>query len=87
MSSASMTPERVYLYHRELEKLVQAQETRLQVLEHFIKQQFPEYFAGEVGTVVDDDINPIAITYGEPQERFNEVKQKWERRNAAGEWE
>ena len=46
---------------------------RVDTLEHFIKQQFPGYFAGEVGTVVDTDLNPIPIIYGEPQEAtFND---------------
>ncbi len=41
---------------------------RVDVLENFIKQQFPGFFAGEVGTVADTDLKPIPIIYGEPQE-------------------
>lgn len=56
------------MYLREAEKTIERLTTRVDVLEHFIKMQFPEYFAGEVGTVVDLELNPIPILYGDPQE-------------------
>lgn len=59
--------------------------TRVDVLEHFIKQRFPDAFAGETSpeiTGVDDDLKPIAIDFKTlPQEVFNERNGDWEKRN------
>lgn len=41
------------------------------LIEQFVKEQYPEFFAGEVGTIVDPDLKPIPIIYGEPQEPAN----------------
>lgn len=87
MSGAGITPERVYLLLREAEKKIETQDVRIQVLEHFIRERFPEYFAGEAGTTIDPELKAIELTFGEPQERLNEQTQKWERRNATGDWE
>jgi hypothetical protein len=57
----TLTPERLYLYHRELVKKCEALETRVQVLEHFVMMKFPEYFAGEARTVTDPDLAPVVI--------------------------
>lgn len=79
---------RIYLALTDLQKEKDALNTRVEVLEHFIRERFPEYFAGEVGTEIDPDIKPIEIVFGEPQERLNEKTQQWERRNGdTGEWE
>lgn len=84
----SISIERVYLELRDEVQLREALETRVQVLEHFIKDQFPGYFAGEVVTVVDPDLHDTDVTFGAAQERFNQDTQAWERRNAdSGEWE
>jgi len=54
--------------------------TRVQVLEHFIKERFPEYFAGEAGTVADPDLRPIELDLkAKPQEVWNDESKKWER--------
>lgn len=71
----SMTPERVYLHLRDEVQTREALQTRVDVLEHFIKMQFPEFFAGEVGTVVDPDLKPIPIVFGEPQEKIDDTGQ------------
>lgn len=73
-----MTPERVYLLLREEVLLREALQTRVDVLEHFIKRQFPEYFAGEAETEVDPSLKPIPITYGTPEESDPE---KWKERS------
>jgi len=44
-------------------------QVRFDLMEQFVKERYPEYFAGEVGTVVDPDLKPIPIVYGEPQEQ------------------
>lgn len=56
------------MYLRDETQRREALQTRVDVLEHFIKMQFPEYFAGEAETVVDLGLNPIPIVYGAPQE-------------------
>lgn len=61
--------------------------TRVDVMEHFIKQQFPGQFAGEVGTVTDSDLNPISIIYGEPQESKFDDNQTSRIRDADGKYE
>lgn len=57
------------LRRNDLGKQCDAMRVRLDIMENFIKQQFPGFFAGEVGTVADAELNPIEIVYGEPQER------------------
>jgi len=76
MSDPLITPERVYLHHRDLLKRhneLSARHdelaARFGILEHFIKEQFPEHFAGEVGTVADPELKPQVIVYGEPEEK------------------
>ncbi len=54
-------------------KTREALQTRVDVLEHFIKMQFPEHFAGEANTIADPELKPIEIIYGEPEERINHV--------------
>jgi len=61
--------------------------TRVDVLEHFIRMQYPEYFAGEVGTKVDPELHPIPIVYGAPQEQATEHADgsvTWETRHKDG---
>jgi hypothetical protein len=58
---------------------------RFEIMEKFVKDQYPAYFAGEVGTVVDPDLNPIPIVYGAPQEigiPQADGSTRWERSNA-----
>jgi len=62
-----MDVETLYLRLRDETKAREYLQTRVDVLEHFIKQQFPEYFAGEVGTVVDPELKPIELNYGDPK--------------------
>lgn len=71
-----ITPERVYLHHRDLLKRFNnlseehdLLKSRFAIMEHFIKERFPEFFAGEVGTIADPTLNPIEIVYGEPEEK------------------
>lgn len=85
--------DRVYLMVRDLEKSRDALNTRVEVLEHFIRERFPEYFAGEVGTVVDLELNPVQIIYGnvatnaQAQERYNDTLKTWERYDVeTGRW-
>lgn len=59
-----MELETLYLRLYDLTKQVEAIDTRLAVMEHFIKQRYPQYFAGEVGTVADPELKPIEIVYG-----------------------
>jgi hypothetical protein len=65
-----------------------ALQTRVDVLEWFIKQQYPGHFAGDTSpeTVgVDDTLKPIPIIFGEPQEQLNERTGEWEtRKNGRG---
>lgn len=71
----------------ELSEKLDEYRTRIEVLEYFVREKFPGDFAGVVGTVADPALKPIEITFGEPQERFNEQTLKWERRNEQGVWE
>lgn len=58
----------------------EALNTRVQVLEYFIRERFPEYFAGEVGTIADPELKPIEIDLkAQPQEVWNDEKKIWER--------
>lgn len=78
---ATLTAERVYLYLHEEIKARQALQTRVDVLEHFIRMQFSGHFAGETtpeSVGVDDTLKPIPIVFGEPQERLNERTGEWE---------
>jgi len=76
---SELTNENLYLRLRDEIRAREYLQTRVDVLEHFIKMQYPEFFAGEVGTVVDPELNPIPISFGKPQEQFNERTKKWER--------
>ncbi len=69
----SLSPEELYLSLHDLRKTVDAQRTRIEVLEYFIKQQFPGMFAGEtieenadfrefVGK--DETLKPIELNLG-----------------------
>ena len=68
MNDPTLSPERLLMRLRTEEKAREELQVRVDVLEHFIKRQFPEFFAGEVGTVCDPDLKPIPIIYGAPQE-------------------
>lgn len=61
--------------------------TRFEVIEHFVKQRFPDAFAGETSpeiTGVDDTLKPIPIDFKtQPQEVFNETSGQWENRNGS----
>lgn len=74
--SPLITAERVFLHHRDLLKQHEALQTahddlaaRFSIMEFFIKEQFPNFFAGEAKTVADPELNPINIVYGEPVEK------------------
>jgi hypothetical protein len=47
---------------------IEVLKTRIDVLDHFIKSQYPEFFAGEAETKADPTLHPIPIIYGTPQE-------------------
>ena len=64
----TMTPEGLYLRLRDEIKAREYLQTRVDVLENFIKMQFPEYFAGEAETIADPALKPIPISFGAPQE-------------------
>jgi hypothetical protein len=62
----AMTPEELYLLFREQTKRIDYLELKFSVIERFVKEQNPEYFApsfegdaGELG--VADDLNPICF--------------------------
>lgn len=78
-NSPQLSPENLYLRLRDEIRAREYLQTRVDVLEHFIKMQYPEYFAGEAETEVDPDLNPIPISFTKPQEVFNERTKKWER--------
>lgn len=73
-----MTLEELYLVSRDQKRTIDYLTTRLEVIELFLKRQYPEYFAGEVGTICDPDLNPIPIVFGTPQE---ENRDTWQQRN------
>ena len=62
----SMTVEQLYLRLFDEIKAREALQTRVEVLEYFVKEKFPEYFAGEVGTVADPELKPVITTDAEP---------------------
>lgn len=72
----SLTPETLYLHLYHEIKAREILQTRVDVLEHFIKQRYPEYFAGEAETVADPELNAIPIVYGEPEESFDDDKKE-----------
>lgn len=74
----AMTNEEMYLLLRDQKRAHDELKTRVDVLEWFIKERYPQYFAGEIGTVVDPDLNPIPITFDKPQE---ENRDTWKDRN------
>ncbi len=76
--STGMTPEGVYLRLRDEVIARERLQTRVDVLEHFIKEQYPGYFAGEAETVADPELKPIPIIFGAPQEGD---PQQWKDRN------
>lgn len=53
---------RLYDEIREREAL----QTRVEVLEYFIKEKFPGDFAGVVGTIVDPELNPVITVDSSP---------------------
>lgn len=60
----TMNSDELYLLIRDQAKLIAAQNTRLEVLEYFIREKFPGDFAGDVGTVVDPELNPVVLNLG-----------------------
>ncbi|MDE2019760.1 MAG: hypothetical protein KGJ13_05450 [Patescibacteria group bacterium] len=46
--------------------------TRVDVIDHFIKDRFPEFFAGEAGTINDPDLKPMAIDFKAKPQEFSE---------------
>lgn len=68
ITELSARQDEAYLRFRDALTKLDALTTRVDVLDYFIKKQFPEHFAGEAETVPDDDLNPIPIIYGEPEE-------------------
>lgn len=62
-----MDMETLYLLLRDQKRELDFLRTRVDVLEHFIKERYPQYFAGEVGTIADPELKPIVINYGAPQ--------------------
>lgn len=62
----SMTPEGLYLRLRDETKARELLQIRFDALESFIKDQYPQYFAGECGTIADPELKPIAIHFGAP---------------------
>lgn len=60
------TPETNYLLIHEQQQKIIALETRLEVMEFFIKKQFPEFYAGEADTVVDPEFNDVVIDTAAP---------------------
>lgn len=68
MSEPLVSNERLLLLLTDLRRDFNALQTRHDAMEYFIKKEFPEYFAGEADTVVDPELKPIPIVYGEPQE-------------------
>lgn len=72
----TISPEALYLRLYDEMKKREFLETRVDVLEHFIKLQFPEHFAGEAGTIADPELKPIPIVFGEPQEGFKDAEEE-----------
>lgn len=62
----SMTVEGLYLRLHDEVKAREYLQTRFDALENFIKDQYPQYFAGECGTIADPELKPIAIVFGAP---------------------
>ncbi|MDE2019962.1 MAG: hypothetical protein KGJ13_06490 [Patescibacteria group bacterium] len=52
---------------------LQNQSTRIDVLENFVREKFPEHFAGEVGTVADPDLKPVSIDFVTKPQEFSET--------------
>lgn len=59
-----MDTNELYLLIRDQAKAIAALNTRLEVLEYFVKDKFPGEFAGEVGTVIDPDLHPVELHLG-----------------------
>lgn len=64
------------LRYQSLQRSHNELETRFSVIEKFVKDQYPQFFAGEVGTINDPDLKPIPIVYGAPQEAGEEFADK-----------
>lgn len=60
----SITPETLYLQLHDLRKQVEFLTSRHDEMERFIKDQYPQYFAGEVGTTIDPELNPVELHLG-----------------------
>lgn len=56
-----MTLERLYLLLHDLRQDFEALKTRHDAMEGFIKDQYPQYFAGDAGTVADPDLSPVNL--------------------------
>lgn len=81
MSEPMISNERLLLLITDERRARETLQTRVDVLEHFIKREFPEYFAGEAETIVDPTLNPIPITFTAPQESD---PTQWKERDNAG---
>lgn len=59
------TTETLYLQLLDLTRKFDALEVRHDAMESFIKDQYPNYFAGEVGTIADPELKPVNLTVGQ----------------------
>jgi len=70
----TITAETLYLRLFDEMKKREFLETRIDVLEHFIKMKYPNEFAGDADTITDPELKAINIVYGEPQESYLQEK-------------
>ena len=64
MSEGGISNERLYLLIHDLRREHEALKVRHDAMENFIKDQYPQYFAGEVGTIADPALAPVNLTTG-----------------------
>jgi hypothetical protein len=59
---------RLIVRQQELTNQLNELQTKFAAIEHFVKDQFPGFFAGDAGTITDPELHPVPITYGNPRE-------------------